>query len=86
MTRRTAAEWQQWIADFSRGEQTEAWRGIMCFLRWIQIRRRTATRSRISCRPWRETFITAICCDECWAARNRWKRRRRNRSASRGTN
>ena len=38
MTRRTAEEWHQWLADFSRGENAEAWRGIMCFLRWIQIR------------------------------------------------
>jgi hypothetical protein len=38
MTRRTAEEWQQWLADYSRGDQAEAWRGIMCFLRWIQIK------------------------------------------------
>ena len=38
MIRRSPTDWQQWLADFSRGEQTEAWRGIMCFLRWIQIR------------------------------------------------
>ena len=38
MMRRPPTEWQQWLADFSQGEQTEAWRGIMCFLRWIQIR------------------------------------------------
>jgi hypothetical protein len=38
MTRRTADEWQAWLAEFSHGEQPEAWRGIMCFLRWIQIR------------------------------------------------
>jgi hypothetical protein len=38
MTRRTAEEWNQWLAEYSRGENTEAWRGIMCFLRWIQIR------------------------------------------------
>jgi hypothetical protein len=38
MTRRTRDEWQQWLAEFSRGEHPEAWRGIMCFLRWIQIR------------------------------------------------
>jgi hypothetical protein len=38
MTRRTKDEWEQWVGDFSRGEHPEAWRGIMCFLRWIQIR------------------------------------------------
>ena len=38
MTRRTSDEWQQWLAEFSRGDHPEAWRGIMCFLRWIQIR------------------------------------------------
>jgi hypothetical protein len=38
MTRRTAEEWNQWLAEYSRGDNTEAWRGIMCFLRWIQIR------------------------------------------------
>ena len=38
MNRRTADDWQSWLAEFSRGENAEAWRGIMCFLRWIQIR------------------------------------------------
>jgi hypothetical protein len=38
MTRRTADDWNQWLADFSRGETTEAWRGIMCFLRWLEIK------------------------------------------------
>jgi hypothetical protein len=38
MTRRTADDWNRWLAEFSRGEQPEAWRGIMCFLRWMQIR------------------------------------------------
>ncbi|MEZ6139716.1 MAG: hypothetical protein R3B84_04010 [Zavarzinella sp.] len=38
MNVRSPDEWQQWLDDFSRGESTEAWRGIMCFLRWIQIR------------------------------------------------
>lgn len=38
MNRRTAEEWQAWLNEFSRGENTEAWRGIMCFFRWIQIR------------------------------------------------
>jgi hypothetical protein len=38
MTRRTGDDWNRWLAEFSRGEQTEAWRGIMCFLRWMQIR------------------------------------------------
>jgi hypothetical protein len=38
MTRRTAEEWTKWVEEFSAGNSTEAWRGIMCFLRWIQIR------------------------------------------------
>ena len=38
MNRRSADEWQQWVDEFAQGESTEAWRGIMCFLRWIQIR------------------------------------------------
>lgn len=38
MTRRSAEEWNRWLEEFSRGDQPEAWRGIMCFLRWIQIR------------------------------------------------
>ena len=38
MNGRNANEWQQWLADFSRGQSPEAWRGIMCFLRWLQIR------------------------------------------------
>lgn len=38
MTKRTAEEWKRWLSEFSRGENPEAWRGIMCFLRWIQIR------------------------------------------------
>ena len=38
MTRRSAEEWNRWLEEFSRGDETEAWRGIMCFLRWIQIR------------------------------------------------
>ena len=38
MTRRSAQDWQQWLADFSRGQNPEAWRGIVCFLRWMQIR------------------------------------------------
>lgn len=38
MTRRTAQEWQQWLSEYSRGDQPEAWRGIMCFLRWVQIK------------------------------------------------
>lgn len=38
MNRRTGDEWRQWLTEFSRGDQPEAWRGIMCFLRWIQIR------------------------------------------------
>jgi hypothetical protein len=38
MIRRTGDEWQEWVKDFSRGDSDEAWRGIMCFLRWLQIR------------------------------------------------
>jgi hypothetical protein len=38
VTRRTPDEWQEWLGEFSRGENVEAWRGIMCFLRWVQIR------------------------------------------------
>jgi hypothetical protein len=38
MTSRTTEDWQQWLAEFSRGESPEAWRGIMCFLRWLQIK------------------------------------------------
>jgi hypothetical protein len=38
MNRRSSDEWQSWLAEFSRGDQSEAWRGIMCFLRWFQIR------------------------------------------------
>ena len=38
MTRRTPDEWQQWLSEFAQGQNVEAWRGIMCFLRWIQIR------------------------------------------------
>ena len=35
---RSADDWRQWLADFSRGETIEAWRGIMCFLRWLEIK------------------------------------------------
>jgi len=38
MLDRTAENWREWLSEFSKGDQTEAWRGIMCFLRWIQIR------------------------------------------------
>lgn len=38
MQHRSVEEWNQWLQEFSRGQNTEAWRGIMCFLRWIQIR------------------------------------------------
>ena len=38
MIRRDSAEWAAWVEEFSRGENAEAWRGIMCFLQWIQIR------------------------------------------------
>ncbi|MCX7666573.1 MAG: hypothetical protein N2112_13630 [Gemmataceae bacterium] len=38
MRRRSPEEWRDWVAEFSQGQYTEAWRGIMCFLRWVQIR------------------------------------------------
>ena len=38
MNRRTGEQWQEWLSEFSRGESVESWRGVMCFLRWIQIR------------------------------------------------
>jgi hypothetical protein len=38
MLDRTPDDWMRWLEEFSQGADTEAWRGIMCFLRWIQIR------------------------------------------------
>jgi hypothetical protein len=38
MNRRSGDEWQQWLEEYSQGHNVEAWRGIMCLLRWIQIR------------------------------------------------
>ena len=38
MARRTADDWRQWLADFSRGEHPEAWRGIVCLLRWLEVK------------------------------------------------
>ena len=38
MLDRTPDDWQRWLEEFSNGDNREAWRGIMCFLRWIQIR------------------------------------------------
>ncbi len=38
MLDRSPEDWQRWLDEFSHGENREAWRGIMCFLRWIQIR------------------------------------------------
>ena len=38
MLDRTPEDWERWLEEFSQGEHREAWRGIMCFLRWIQIR------------------------------------------------
>ena len=38
MTNRTLEDWERWLEQFSEGANTEAWRGIMCFLRWIQVR------------------------------------------------
>lgn len=31
-------DWNRWLEQFSQGQNREAWRGIMCFLRWIQVR------------------------------------------------
>jgi hypothetical protein len=36
--KRSPEEWVQWLDEFSRGSNREAWRGIMCLLRWIAIR------------------------------------------------
>ncbi len=38
MLDRTAEDWAEWLDEFSNGSNREAWRGIQCFLRWIQIR------------------------------------------------
>jgi hypothetical protein len=38
MIRRSPEQWQSWLEEFSKGQEPEAWRGIMCFFRWIQIR------------------------------------------------
>ncbi len=38
MLERTPEDWSRWLEEFSQGNSHEAWRGIMCFLRWIQIR------------------------------------------------
>ena len=38
MLDRTTDDWTRWLEEFSQGTDREAWRGIMCFLRWIQIR------------------------------------------------
>ena len=38
MLERTPDDWKLWLEEFSGGNNREAWRGIMCFLRWIQIR------------------------------------------------
>jgi hypothetical protein len=38
MLERTADDWKKWLEEFSQGANREAWRGIMCFLRWIQVR------------------------------------------------
>lgn len=35
---READDWSRWLDEFSQGKDREAWRGIMCFLRWIQLR------------------------------------------------
>src|SRR5262249_3180515 len=36
--KRTPEEWLEWLNEFSRGANREAWRGIMCLLRWVEIR------------------------------------------------
>jgi hypothetical protein len=38
MKTRTAAEWQAWLQEMSQHQNEEAWRGILCFFRWIEIR------------------------------------------------
>jgi hypothetical protein len=38
MKKRSPQEWHEWLEEFSRGDNTEAWRGIMCLLRWVEIR------------------------------------------------
>jgi hypothetical protein len=38
MLDRNSDDWTRWLEEFSKGKDREAWRGIMCFLRWIQIR------------------------------------------------
>jgi len=38
MLDRTLDDWNKWLEEFSHGDNSEAWRGIMCFLRWIQVR------------------------------------------------
>ncbi len=38
MNTRSAAQWHQWLDELSRGSNDEAWRGIQCFFRWIEIR------------------------------------------------
>jgi hypothetical protein len=38
MKKRTQQEWDEWLDEFSRGANQEAWRGIMCLLRWVEIR------------------------------------------------
>lgn len=34
----TTEFWNRWLASQSRGENAEAWRGVMCVLRWLAIR------------------------------------------------
>jgi hypothetical protein len=36
--KRTREEWEAWLDEFCRGSNREAWRGIMCLLRWVEIR------------------------------------------------
>jgi hypothetical protein len=38
MLNRSPEDWNRWLDEFSQGLNREAWRGIMCFLRWIQVR------------------------------------------------
>ncbi|MCE9533687.1 MAG: hypothetical protein K8T89_21555 [Planctomycetes bacterium] len=38
MLDRTPEDWNRWLEEFSANIDREGWRGIQCFLRWIQVR------------------------------------------------
>ncbi len=38
MLDRSSEDWDLWLDEVSQERSREAWRGIMCFLRWIQVR------------------------------------------------